>query len=253
MNKKTDDSILVVKRALTVFEELLKSSSAMGVNEIAKKLEYQPSTTHRVLKTLESEKWLYQDSEQKYHIGSKFSYYAQDNINTILKDVAYYVMQKMSKQETQAMNLSIRRYDKIMIIQQTRTDRMIDLVPPLGSNVPVHASAGGKILLANAPKDELKEIINLINFDIFTPHTITNKKDLLLELEVVKRQDFAYDYRESIENGCCIGVPVRAHNGTVVAALSFSGILGNQTKEDLMYYVPYLKGAAKEISDKITF
>ena len=53
---------------------------------------------------------------------------------------------------------------------------------------------------------------------------------------------------ESSENGSCISVAVRDHEGTIIAALSFSGFIGIQDTDDLLEYVPVLKEAASVIS-----
>ena len=47
------ETIVMVEKAMTVLDLLRTSSEEMGVNEIAKICDCTPSTTHRILKTLE--------------------------------------------------------------------------------------------------------------------------------------------------------------------------------------------------------
>ena len=43
------------------------------------------------------------------------------------------------------------------------------------------------------------------------------------ELKKVRRQGYAFDFRESEEGVECIAAPIRNHQGSVIAALSISG------------------------------
>lgn len=53
--------------------------------------------------------------------------------------------------------------------------------------------------------------------------------------------------RESQEEGFCIAVPVRSHEGEIIAALSFSGILGGLSEEETARYFQLLKEASAEL------
>ena len=59
-----------------------------------------------------------------------------------------------------------------------------------------------------------------------TSHTITDPEQFWKELLGKCEKSFAIDDRESAENGCCIAVPIRDHEGTIIASLSFSGFVG---------------------------
>lgn len=56
---------------------------------------------------------------------------------------------------------------------------------------------------------------------------------------------------ESSVNGSCISVGVRDREGTIIAALSFSGFIGIQDTDELLEYVPLLQAASKEITDNL--
>jgi DNA-binding IclR family transcriptional regulator len=48
----------------------------------------------------------------------------------------------------------------------------------------------------------------------------------------------------------CIAVPIRNEAGGVIAALSFSGFIGELAVKEVEYYDAILKEAAREISQK---
>ena len=67
---KTKEPIVqILQKALKILEDFSEYKVPMGVNEIARLNGFQPSTTFRILKTLESSKWIYQQEDGKYSLG----------------------------------------------------------------------------------------------------------------------------------------------------------------------------------------
>ena len=119
--------------------------SPWGVNEIAKQCGFPPSTTFRILKTLEQRGWVFQVSDKNYITGEKLSFVLEkNNLNLALKDVASFVMKRYSKKHNKAMNLLVREGARCYILQQSRSDSLVDYIPPLYSELPFYASSGVK-------------------------------------------------------------------------------------------------------------
>lgn len=74
MEKQNVETIKMVDRALEVLDILRKERSPLGVNEIAKNCELNPSTAFRILKTLEVNGWVYQCMDGRYITGQKISF-----------------------------------------------------------------------------------------------------------------------------------------------------------------------------------
>ncbi len=168
-----------------------------------------------------------------------------------LKEVAAFTMQKYTQKYGKAMNLLVRDGVDCIVLQQSRTTSIIDYVPPLGSKLPFYACAGGKILLSELSIELIKELISSCEMKPLTEYTIVDAEKFLEELEKVSKQKFAFDDRESSENGSCVAVAVRDKAGTVIAALSFSGFINIDDVEELKKYVPVLNDISKEISDNL--
>lgn len=249
---KTVETIKMVDRALTVLDMLRFERKGLGVNEIAKQCGFSPSTTFRILKTLELNGWVFQFSDKRYIAGEKLSFVLEkNNLFLALKDVASFVMRRYSKKHNKAMNLMVREAARCYILQQSRTDSLMDYIPPLYSELPFYASSGGKILLSELPNSLVGEIINSTQMLQLTKHTITDAEQFRDELRTVVKQGYAVDYKESAENGSCIAVPVRDNEGTIIASLSFSGFIGNTDETTLLQYIPALKDASTEISQSL--
>lgn len=252
MEKQNTETIKMVDRALHVLDTLRISKSPIGVNDIAKQCSLSPSTAFRILKTLETNGWIYQCNDDRYITGQKLSFMTEkNNLYLALKEVAAITMNRYTQKYDRAMNLIVREIDNCYILQQSRTKNLVDYVPPVNSILPFYACAGGKILLSELPVTLASHIIEACNMTALTPYTITDPDKFWQELRTIAKQGYAIDHMESSESGSCISVAVRDHEGTIIAALSFSGFIGIQDTDDLLEYVPALKEAAKEISQNL--
>ena len=252
MEPKETGNVKVLVKALTILDILKGSDQPLGVNEISRQSSINLTTAFRILKTLKNEGWIYQDKNDKYIIGLKVSFVTEkNNFYLALKEIAYYTMTRLSVKESQAMNLIVRENEKCLILQQSRTEKFVDYVPPPGTVVPIYASAGGKILLSELPDFVRKEILDKTEMKPLTKYTITGKTAFMKELQKVKKSGYAVDAHESQEDGFCIAVPVRSKEGEIIAALSFSGFIGKITDTNIDYYEKILKKASSEITENL--
>lgn len=247
---KSETTIRMVENALDVLELLLKSRFPLGVNEIAKKTNLSPSTAFRILTTLVVKGWAYKLSTDQYIAGEKCAFVTEKtNLYLALADSALFVMKEYTKEYNQAMNLMIRQYNECKIIQQSRTQNLVDYIPPIYTVLPIYACACGKVLLSELSISLAEEILNSCHMARITDHTITDKEEIWKTLREVASKGYALENQESSVNGSCIAVPVRDNRGNIIAALSFSGFIGmEKPEEQLTQYVSPLKKASDEIS-----
>lgn len=251
-SSQNTETIKMLDNALAVLDTLRIGTKKLGVNEIAKICGINPSTTFRILKTLEANGWVFQCGDGRYIAGQKISFVlSSNNLYLALKEVAFYVMDRYTKEHSQAMNLMVRDGQDCYILQQSRTSNLFDYIPPLGSSLPFYACACGKVLMSELPIALADEIIQACDMIPLTPSTITNPEDFWKELRTVAKQGYAFDNKEAAGNSSCIAVPVRDQEGNIMAALSFSGFVGERELSELLAYLPALRSAAEEISAKL--
>ena len=244
--------VKVLERALNILDLLRDEAGPLGVNEIAKRCGISPATTFRLLKTLLNRGWVYQNQEEKYLLGYKITAVTEKkSFLLMLKEVSYYIMAKLSEAEQEAMNLVVRDMDRCYILGQSRTEKIVDYVPPIGTVLPFHASACGKILLSELEENILSGLLDTIDFRRMTDKTITDRAAFLEELTKIRSQGYSLDTHESQNEGFCIAVPIRSEEGEIIAALSFSGFIGYKSEIEVDYYVHLLKEASAEITQKL--
>lgn len=246
------ETIKMVEKALTVLDFLRGCRDAMGVNDIAKICHLNPSTAFRILKTLELSGWVYQTQDGRYITGQKISFVTEkDNLYLALREVSLFVMREYTAKYNQAMNLLVRDGAYCTILQQSRTNNLLDYTPPVRTTLPFYCCAGGKILLSELPTSLTQQIIESCEWKPMTPYTITDPQKFWQAIRETSQRGYAFDHNESILNGSCIAVPVRNHLGTIIATLSFSGFIGVEDTSSLLTYLPALQEASAEISRRM--
>ncbi len=247
---KTDTNIIrMVDNAMRVLDSLRTSPSPQGVNEIAKNCKLNPSTAFRVLKTLEMEGWVFQLHDDRYIPGEKISFATpRDNFYLALQEVAAIIMETYAKKYNHPMNLMVRDDKFCVILQQARTENIIDYITPKYSRLPFYACASGKILLSELPVNIVDDIIQQTDIKPLTPHTICNPDDYWKELRKTAKRGYAFDNHESSLLGSAIAVPIRDNLGRIIASLSFCGFIGIKKPEEMLQYLPTLNEASSIIS-----
>ena len=243
------ETIKMVESAMTVLDLLRCSKTPLGVNAIAKTCTLNPSTAFRILKTLEKTGWVYQLKEGQYITGEKISFVTdKNNFHIALSDAAKCAMEQCTAKHGLAMNLMVRDGADCYILQQSLTKSIINYVPPLHSVLPYYACGGGKILLCELPEALIDQLLETHRPEALTPFTITDPAEYKRVLVQTEKDGYAIDFQESSINGSCIAVPVRDKDGTIIASVSFSGLIGISTPEKLLKYVPYLQECSKAIT-----
>jgi IclR family acetate operon transcriptional repressor len=92
----------------------------------------------------------------------------------------------------------------------------------IGARYPAHTTSTGKLLLADLPDDELKDVLPA-KLVALTPHTIADKQALRDELAHVRQQGWAQSWEELELGLAAVGAPIRGRDGNVIAAVSVSG------------------------------
>ena len=95
----------------------------------------------------------------------------------------------------------------------------------VGSTVPAHASACGKIHAGRPAQGGARSALEP---PLAGPHRaeLTNPKALRAELDRVRRDDVAFENEEMTVGTASVAVPVRSPKGTVTAGLAVSGPVG---------------------------
>ena len=94
---------------------------------------------------------------------------------------------------------------------------------PIGSSVPFHCTASGKVFLSSLRKKECRTLVGSMRLDQFTEQTRITPEALMADIKQCQKLGFAIDNEEFMVGMIAIAVPVLDTQGNFVAALATHG------------------------------
>ena len=121
----------------------------------------------------------------------------------------------------------------------------------LGQSKPLHCTGQGKAILSRLPKDECEALVRSITLDPLTPHTITDRRRLQIELGITTARGYAIDDEEIVLGVRCVAAPIVDSAGQVRGALSVAGPAYRLSLARLELLGPELAEAARRVGSQL--
>ncbi len=243
-----------LERGLAILGCFTPQRSVLGIADLADQLGMSPSTTHRYVITLAALGYLEQCVSRKYRLGLRVTDLGMSALNsTGLRKASRAPLEELRSLTSYTASLSVLDGAEILYVERARSFRPgrheIDLGLRLGSRLPAHCTAMGKVLLANLPKAEQQRLIAGITLTRRGPNTIATKRALRTELDLVLDEGIAIDDEELAPRLVAVACPVRNAHGEVLAAIGLTAHTSMVAAEDLVdRFLAHLLATADEIS-----
>lgn len=223
------ETVKAVERASEILLLLHSSNELLGIGEIADRLDLQTRVVQRLLDSFLKKGLVRKTENEKYGVGTLIFAMGLKVSNdfSILEIIKPYTRQLMLE-VGEAVNASILdesvngKYRTILVDKEYMTDGVIHVNPEVGSFADAHISAVGKCLLAFSKKVDLSHI-HEESLTKYTRNSIYSKKDLLKEIDEVRRIGYAVDNEEREVGLFCVAVPIFDSKGDAFLAISISG------------------------------
>jgi DNA-binding IclR family transcriptional regulator len=99
------------------------------------------------------------------------------------------------------------RAGRLVVLDKAEGSGFLRAAPRVGSSVPVHATASGKLFLAFAPQ---ALAANEGALERFTPRTAADAAELEREVALARRRGFAWNREEWIAGLAVLAAPIRS-------------------------------------------
>ena len=238
MNKpKSDYVIQTVQNALRLLEAF-HDSPELGVSELARRLGLHKNNVFRLLATLELSGYIEQsDATERYRLGPRCLELGRSfSLGSRLLERARPVLEQLSEELSESVHLGVLNDFEVVHLDGELPRQLVVASSRVGKRLPAHATALGKVLLANGD-DVLKAAFVTEGrpgaLGARTHGTITDRDKLIEHLRGVASQGFALDLQECEEGLCCGAAPVYGADGSCVAAISVSGPASRLTEDRL--------------------
>lgn len=201
---------------------LLRDEPDLRVTAAARQLGVAPSTAHRLLSTLEHRGFVTQDRlTRAYRVGPALIELGFSSSRAIdLRGVSEPYLRAVTLSLGETVNLLVLQEGSVRFVAGFEADQRIRTHVLTGTLLPAYATSGGKVLLAELPRETLRALYPR-GLRKFTPQTKTFT-ELVDELALVLMRGYAINNEESVEGLSAIAVPLRDRGGRTIAAVAMS-------------------------------
>ena len=119
---------------------------------------------------------------------------------------------------------------------------------PVGSRVPLHCTASGKLFLSSQAPAARVEMVAGLELEPMTPNTLTSAAALLDALEEIAETGVGTDDEEFIDGMVALAVPILDSKGRLCATLAFHAPTIRMTLDEARVHLPTLEEGAKKLS-----
>ena len=212
-----------VSRALRLLSRLSEESNGMTLSELARSVGLAPSTAHRLLTTLQLERFVrFEDSRwlvgvQAFNVGS--SYLRARDVCFMARPYLRMLMQDTGE----TANLALIEEDDLVYLAQVESSQMMRALARPGVKAPWSCSAVGKACLAFMSRPEAERLVREQGVVQMTAKSHVTTNTLWEDIAKVQGQYFAFDDEEHAPGLRCVASPIFDSSARVIGALSISG------------------------------
>ncbi len=238
-------------RLLYLLEHIAQSGVPVHPSALSDALNLPRATVHRLLVTAETEGFLQRHVDgRSYGPGRRMRLLA---INTVssqrIRTERLLVMKSLAEDVGETCNLAVPARYGMVYLDRVETHWPLRIQLPVGTQVPFHCTASGKMYLSSLRKDKLDRLLGSLKLSANTSRSLTDPGNLRRELGKTRQQEFSTDDEEFMEGMAAIAVPICDDRNRLLTTLSIHAPVQRHRIEGLKAYLPRLKVAADKLRE----
>lgn len=220
-------TIQSVDRAAGILQALASGPRRLGVSELADRLDLTRPTVHGLLQTLQVHGFVEQDRDSdKYQLGAGLLQLGNSYLDlNELRGRSIAHAERLAGRADAAVRVGVMHGADVLVVHHVfRPDSTLQILE-VGAQLPVHASALGKAMLAFAPKGVMDDLTSepLIRLTGRT-RTVSGLKD---DLAQTRKRGYAQEKDEAVLGEASVAAPIFDHSEIAVGAI---GIVGDSDR-----------------------
>lgn len=238
-----------LERGLDILEMIEAENGDIGVRELARRLELSPTIVQRLVSSLAVRGYIEKNAEtSRYRLGHRSMILGASGERGVdYLATARRELDRLAQEHHLNGFVSVLRSGRAIYLLAVQADGLAIRVS-IGSEMPLHSTAAGKVLLASLDDGEARKLLGHRKLLAITPHTVTDPAALIASLAKVRRQGYATVVEENIPGVLSVGAPITDRAGGVVAALSVAFPKYLESGLTLQGSIPLVTAAALRIS-----
>lgn len=240
-----------VGKALNVLDQVASFGRPVRFSELLESSEYPKATLYRLLQSLVQQGMVSYESERSaYVLGVRLVRLAhQAWRQASIAPVARPYIDALSLEIGETVHLAQLDHAQVLYVDKRNATVPVEMYSQAGKVGPVYCTGIGKAMLAWSPLEAQTRIIEQQSYHAFTQNTLTSRRALRAELDIICSRGFAYDNEEHEPGIICVALPILSQTGRVLGGLSVTSTTGRHSLDSLAALVPHMKTAVGRIAE----
>jgi DNA-binding IclR family transcriptional regulator len=249
LDDRTDISSSAITRSLNIIEVISLADRPITLPELAGHIDMPKATLHRLCQRLVDEEFLFREPDGRhYSVGPRLFRMGLSIVRQGVGTQRHAILQQAVDITGETCNFVTRTGSEAIYLARVEANWPLRVHLEVGSKVPLHCTASGKLLLAHMDEQQRQKLIGLMAFERFTPATLIAPEALEAEFATILRNGYSTDREEFMVGLIAIAVPVLDRNGRIVASLACHAPKARMGLEKAKRYLPVLQAASRKLS-----
>ncbi|WP_299294473.1 IclR family transcriptional regulator, partial [uncultured Tateyamaria sp.] len=158
------------------------------------------------------------------------------------------ILRGVAEEIGETCNLATPDREGMTYLDRVETEWPLRIQLPIGTQVPFHCTASGKMYLSTLRPHVLRSILTARPLEERTEGTLTDIERIKTELEATRQRGYSTDNEEFMAGMTAVAVPVWDGNGKLLATLSAHAPMQRRTLTQLMDYLPALRRGSEDLT-----
>lgn len=240
-------------RILRLIEEIARAGVPLSPSALSTALHLPKPTIHRLLVTAEAEGYLQRDVDgRSFGPGQRLRQLAGNTLSSQrIRTERLLVMRELARDVGETCNLAAPGRVGMVYIDRVETLWPLRIQLPVGTQVPFHCTASGKMYLSSLRKDKLDRLLASLDLEKKTDFTLSDPEALKGELEATRQRGHSIDNQEFMLEMTAIAVPICDDQGRLLTTLSLHAPSQRNNVAGLERYLQQLKQAAARLEELV--
>ncbi len=237
-------------RLLLILEEVARRGVAVKPSDLIETLGLAKPTIHRLLQTAETEGFLQRDLDgRSYGPGYRLRLLSVNTMSSEhLRTARLAILRSVAEQVGETCNLAIPDREGMIYLDRIETKWPLRIQLPVGTQVPFHCTASGKMYLSRLRQKTLDGFLSAGNLQPQTERSLIDPDALRAEIQRITENNYSTDNEEFMTGMSALAVPVQDRQGRLVATLSVHAPTQRHDVSSLMSFLEILQKGADKLS-----
>ena len=157
------------------------------------------------------------------------------------------IMRNLAEEVGETCNLAAPGREGMVYLDRVETHWPLRIQLPVGTQVPFYCTASGKMYLSSLRPEKLDRLLQSIDMEQRTDHTITDPDTLKDELERTRKRGYSVDNGEFMDDMSAIAVAICDDQNRLMSTLSLHAPVQRIAIDRMQECYPHLRMAADKL------